>query len=89
MTYISEMLKWLIRLLRSPGGRMDANGIVKVRFSGAHFDSDGVSLRDFARVGAQIVKSNHAVVFRSIAYQLVLVKDQAVIVSSNLTIEIR
>ena len=41
---------------------MNANGVVKVFFGGAHFDGDGVALGHFAGVGAQIMKTDNAVV---------------------------
>ena len=50
---------------------MYADGVVKVVFGGAHFDGDCVSLRDFTRVGTQVMESDNAIVFRSVAYQLV------------------
>ena len=49
---------------------MNAYRVVKVRFSGAHFDSDGVALSHFTGIWSEVVKTDNSELFSFVAHQL-------------------
>ena len=49
---------------------MNADGIVEVRFGGAHLNGNGVALSYFASIRTQVVETDNAIVVRPIANQL-------------------